>query len=185
MQKHRRLYVPGATYFFTVRLRDPSATLLIDNINLLRSAVRVCQNKRPFKIEAAVVMPSVAHMIWKLPDGDADFSSRWKLIKATFSTHVPAPPDRTPQMIKRGNKGIWHPRFWEHMIRDQDDYDLHDHLIATAPFRAGLVAKGGAWPYSSAHKLDAKTIAPVPSVQDQAIAATATQKAPSYTTEMR
>ena len=45
-------------------------------------------------------------------------------------------------MIKRAEKGIWQRRFWEHMIRDQDDCDMYAHLIATAPLRAGLIRDG-------------------------------------------
>ena len=32
-----------------------------------------------------VVLTDHLHAIWSLPEGDADFAVRWRLIKATFS----------------------------------------------------------------------------------------------------
>ena len=151
MTQYRRRFVPAGTYFFTAHLADPSSTLLVDKVDLLRQSVRLCQKQKPFEIASAVVLPSTVHMIWILPEGDADYSSRWRYIKSTFSRHVPMPDHRRPSMKIRGEKGIWQRRFWEHHIRDQDDFDRHDHLIATAPLRAGLQRDGTQWPLCSAY----------------------------------
>jgi len=189
MTNYRRLFVPGGTYFFTVALADPSSTLLVERVDLLRHAVALCQKQRPFEIKAAVILPSELHMIWTLPSGDADFSARWRSIKSTFSRHVPPAPNRPPSMIKRAEKGIWQRRFWEHMIRDQDDYDLYAHLIATAPLRAGLIRDGSDWPLCSAYKrrmrfnASIRTTDQVPSGPNQVIAANATRTARSYASE--
>lgn len=175
-----RRYVPGVTYFFTARLQNPSSDLLVSQVDLLRDATRTCMKRWPFEIASAVVLPNLMHMIWVLPDGDVDFSKRWRAIKSTFSRHVPPPEYVSPSQRKRGEKGIWLPRFWEHMIRDIGDFDRHMHVIATAPVQAGLVKKPGDWPYSSLNTrkmgLDptaAKTIAPVRSIQGPATAARA------------
>lgn len=152
MTIYRRRFVPAGTYFFTAHLADPASTLLVDRVDLLRVAVSLCQKQMPFEINSAVVLPASLHMIWTLPEGDADFPSRWRHIKSTFSRHAPPAQDRCASMIKRGEKGIWQRRFWEHLIRDQDDYDLHDHLIATAPLRMGLVRDPKDWPLCSAYK---------------------------------
>lgn len=174
MANYIRRYVPGGTYFFTVRLQDPHADLLITQIDLLRSATRLCMKRWPFDIAGAVVLPNKLHMIWTLPPGDADFSKRWRLIKSTFSRHAPEPDHVTPSQRRRGEKGIWQRRFWEHLIRDRADFDLHMHLIASAPVHAGLVVRAGDWPYSSLQRrkmgLDPsppRTIAQVPSDPDQ------------------
>ncbi|MGY0562569.1 MAG: transposase [Paraglaciecola chathamensis] len=52
---------------------------------MLRESVGICKKKRPFHIDAWVVLPEHIHCIWTLPDGDADFSNRWKMIKTYFS----------------------------------------------------------------------------------------------------
>ncbi len=180
MTHYRRRYVPGGTYFFTVRLQDQNSDLLTARIDLLRNATRLCMKRWPFEIVGAVILPSKLHMIWTLPPDDAAFSKRWRLIKSTFSRHVPAPDHVAPSQSKRGEKGIWQRRFWEHVIRDEQDFDLHMHVIASAPVHAGLVKRPGEWPYSSLqHRkmgLDPsplKTIGPVPLVRGQKAAAIA------------
>lgn len=94
-------------------------------------------------MEAMVILPDHIHCIWQLPPTDDDYSSRWKFIKASFTKEyirrvggVPAKPTRTGRvsgaaaeptlsMQKKGEKGIWQRRFWEHTIRDERDYNLH------------------------------------------------------------
>lgn len=164
MDKQRNLFILGRTYFFTVRLRDRQSTLLTDRIDLLRSSVRLTQSRRPFYINSAVVLPATIHMIWTLPPHDADFSKRWGQIKSMFSRHVDLPDHQSPSMHGGRNKGVWQPRFWAHLIRDQEDFDLHDHLIATAPLRAGLVARRDSWPYCSETKRRHRQMLPITQV---------------------
>ena len=152
MTAYRRRFVPAGTYFCTVNLADPKSSLLVERVSLLRVAVGLCQKQMPFEINSAVILPAHLHMIWTIPEGDADFSSRWRHIESSFSRHVPPAQNRCERMVKRGEKGIWQRRFWEHHIRDQDDYDLHDRLIATAPLKLGLVRDPKEWPLCSAHK---------------------------------
>ncbi len=152
MTAYRRRFVPSGTYFFTVNLADPTSNLLVERVDLLRAAVRLCKKNQPFEINAAVILPSTLHMIWTLPEGDSGYSARWRHIKSTFSRHVPAAANRCASMRARGEKGIWQRRFWEHQIRDQDDYALHAHLIATAPLKLNLVRNPADWPLCSAHK---------------------------------
>lgn len=176
MSQYIRRYVPGGTYFFTVRLQDQRSDLLTARIGLLRDAVRLCRKQSPFRIDAAVILPAELHMIWTLPAGDADFSGRWRMIKSTFSRHLPVPDNLTAVQKRRGEKGIWQRRFWEHVIRDEGDFALHLHLITTAPVRAGLVRRATDWPYASWHHdkgATLKTIARAPSSPDPAIAAPA------------
>ena len=149
MSQHRRLFVPGGTYFFSAHLSDPRMDTLVSHIDVLRQSVRLTRKRWPFVIEAAVVLPNVTHMIWTLPEKDADFSKRWRLIKSTFSRHVPAPAYVPPALQRKGGKGIWQQRFWDHLIQDGQDFDLHMALIKDAPVSKGLVSESGDWPYSS------------------------------------
>ena len=151
MSHYRRIRVAGGTYFFTVRLADRRSDLLTHKIDLLRNCVRLCKVRWPFDIDAAVVLPDHLHMIWTLPPGDKDFSKRWRLIKSTFSRHVDAPKTIRPSLQKRGEKGIWQRRFWEHWIRDAADFAAHEAFLHASPVRAGLVAKPMDWKFSSAH----------------------------------
>jgi len=139
--------------FFTVRLLDPSSDLLVEQVDVLRQAIRVCNKTLPFQIIAAVILPARLHMIWTLPDRDHDHAARWRIIKSTFSRHCPKPDpaDQSPAMIRRREKGVWQRSFWQHDIRDQADYDLHEHLIIHAPVTEGLVKRPVDWALSSLH----------------------------------
>ena len=82
--QYRRFYQSGARYFFTV-VTENREPLLIENIERLRAAFRLCLSRYPFEIEAIVVLPDHLHTVWRLPEGDADFSKRWMVIKRKFS----------------------------------------------------------------------------------------------------
>ena len=81
MTTYRRNFVSGGTFFFTVNLADRRARLLTDHVDLLRYAVRDTRRRHPFDLAAIVVLPDHLHAIWTLPAGDADFATRWRLIK--------------------------------------------------------------------------------------------------------
>lgn len=55
--------------------------LLVDRIDLLREAFRYVKQRKPFRMEAVVIMPDHLHCIWTLPPEDADNSMRWGLLK--------------------------------------------------------------------------------------------------------
>jgi putative transposase len=120
MVLYRRNLVPAGTYFFTVTLADRRADWLIRDIQCLREAFRLARRKRPFEIDAVVVLPDHMHCIWTLPPGDMDYSHRWRLIKARFSRALL----EEGRPIKRNAKGeynVWQRRFWEHTVRDERD----------------------------------------------------------------
>lgn len=87
--RYRRAKIAGATYFFTVNLANRSSRLLIERIDDLRVVVRQVRCAHPFDILAWVVMPEHIHALWRLPEGDAEYSLRWGLIKAGFSRRLP------------------------------------------------------------------------------------------------
>src|SRR4051794_21842613 len=123
--KYRRSNLAGATYFFTVNLADRQSQLLTEQIDVLRNAMRKIRQSHPFDIIAMVVLPDHLHAIWRLPEGDADFPLRWALIKAAFSREMPKiEVIRHSRKLKR-ERGIWQRRYWEHLIRDDDDLEKH------------------------------------------------------------
>ena len=123
MQLYRRLRKPGGTYFFTLvtHRREPFLTDPLAR-ELLRNAISRCQNILPFNIDAFVLLPDHLHCLWTLPLNDADYSTRWSIIKRNFTRkwlasgkpERPVPITRTRQ----GYRAVWQRRFWEHTIRD-------------------------------------------------------------------
>lgn len=125
MVNYRRYRVPGGRYFFTVTLLDRRASLLTDNIEKLRSAFFRVKRRHPFEIDAVVILPDHLHCIWTLPDNDADFSLRWREIKSRFSRTLPVVQPANSSHLLRKERGVWQRRFWEHLIRDDEDYKNH------------------------------------------------------------
>ena len=178
MSCYIRPRVPGACVFFTVNLVDRGADTLVRHVDLLRQAVAVARAKRPFAIDAWVVLPDHMHCVWTLPEGDADFSTRMASIKAQFTRDVrrsgftPTPLPRNGYganggRMRRGGAyeervgvnpdlrdeaPIWQKRFWEHHIRDDRDFEAHVRYCWINPVKHGLVGHPREWPFSSWHR---------------------------------
>ena len=101
MSRYIRPRVQGASVFFTVALCNRHSRLLVEEVAALRDAVRITRKERPFQIEAWVVLPDHLHALWTLPEGDADYSTRWRLIKARFSRGLPAGPLRLGHQFRQ------------------------------------------------------------------------------------
>jgi putative transposase len=150
--RYRRANVAGATYFFTVNLAERRTGLLVEHIDALREALRRVKRTHPFGIDALVVLPDHLHALWTLPQDDADFATRWMLIKGGFSRQIPASEYRSPSRVAKGERGIWQRRYWEHLIRDERDFARHVDYIHFNPVKHGLVTCAVDWPYSSIHR---------------------------------
>ncbi|MFP4044702.1 MAG: REP-associated tyrosine transposase [Rhodosalinus sp.] len=151
MPNYKRPRVPGATIFFTVALRERGDDLLVREIDRLRDAVRKTRAERPFRIDAWVVLPDHLHAVWTLPEGEADFSTRWRLIKARFSRGLPRGP-RRPSDLARNERAIWQRRFWEHHVRGAADLAACKRYCHLNPVRHGLAETPEAWPFSTVHR---------------------------------
>jgi putative transposase len=152
MPNYIRVYIPGSSYFFTVALLERRRRLLTDNIDELREAFCTVRTQRPFRIDAIVILPDHLHCLWTLQPNDADFSTRWRLIKSAFARAI-APWERlsTRREMKR-ERGIWQRRFWEYALRDQNDFDAHLDYIHYNPVKHGSVRRAADWPHSSFHR---------------------------------
>ena len=148
----RRAFTPGGTFFFTVVTEGRRPILAsAEAVAVLRSAFRAVRTTRPFEINAMVVMPDHLHSIWTLPPGDADFATRWRLIKTWFSKHC-APdlrPQPDPSRSAKGEQALWQHRYWEHLLRDETDFARHVDYIHYNPVKHGFAASAIDWPYST------------------------------------
>ena len=152
MPNYRRAFVPGGCWFFTANLLDRGSSLLTSEIDALREASRQTQARWPFRIDAFVVLPEHIHAVWTLPPGDADFATRWRLLKSRFSKAIPKSEQRSLVRQSRGERGIWQRRFWEHLVRDEGDYSRHVEYCYINPVKHGLVRRVRDWPFSSFHR---------------------------------
>ena len=149
MTNYRRNFRPGGSYFFTLNLADRRLGLLIEHLHLLRAAFRQTRLRHPFTVEAAVILPDHLHAIWTLPEDDADFARRWRLIKSAFSRGLPTGEPISASRAGRNERGIWQRRYWEHTLRDEDDFARHLDYIHFNPVKHGHTARVQDWPHSS------------------------------------
>lgn len=152
MTSYRRAKTPGGVYFFTVNLAERQCTTLVDHIALLKRSFREVQKTYPFRINALVILPDHLHAVFTLPDGDSDYSERWRRIKAAFSAALPPTERRSASRRSKGERGIWQRRFWEHLIRDEGDYARHVDYVHFNPVKHGHVTRAQDWPYSTFHR---------------------------------
>ncbi len=150
MSRYIRPRRPGARIFFTVTLAQRGSNMLVREIARLRRAVQTTRAERPFEIEAWVVLPDHMHCIWVMPEDDADYSTRWRLIKSRFSRELPKGQTR-PSHEARQERAIWQRRFWEHHIRNDADLAAHIRYCWMNPVKHRFVNTPDAWPYSSVH----------------------------------
>lgn len=152
MPQYVRAFVPGGTFFFTVALLERHRTLLVDYVADLRAVFADARRRRRFTIDAIVVLPDHLHCLWTLPPDDADFSARWHDIKARFAARIPCGERLSARRLKKGERGIWQRRFWEHTIRDERDFERHVDYVHYNPVKHGHVSAVVEWPHSSFHR---------------------------------
>jgi putative transposase len=123
---------------------------------LLRQAIAQTMTDRPWEMTAVVLLPDHLHMIWRLPDGDVDYSTRVSLLKKRFTrAFLAAGGEETaaPAGQRRHRlRGVWQRRFWEHTIRSAKDFRMHVDYIHLNPVKHGLAARPADWPWSSFHR---------------------------------
>jgi putative transposase len=157
MSNYRRAYSEGGTYFFTVVTERRQAILINPDVRTaLRAAIQKVRHTHPFVIDAWVLLPDHLHCIWTLPEGDFDFSTRWKMIKREVSVACAHNYQRSDlNSIRRREKHqstLWQQGFWEHLIRDEHDFQAHMDYLHFNPVKHGLSEAVIDWPWSSFHR---------------------------------
>jgi putative transposase len=157
MPSYRRAHQPGGTFFFTV-VTDRRAPLFTQPAarQLLRTAITTARESRPFTIDSFVLLPEHFHLMMTLPTGDADYSTRIAHLKSLFTKswldagHAEQP--RSAYRLRTRRRGVWQPRFWEHVIRDRNDYNNHLDYIHYNPIKHNHVPCPHLWPHTTFHR---------------------------------
>jgi putative transposase len=155
MPGYRRNRVPGGTYFFTVNLLERHTGLLVKHIDVFRNAVRQVRARRPFHIDAWVVLPDHTHCIWTLPPAIPISLRAGKPSRLPSQRHCQKRSD-----CPKGERSLWQRWFWEHTIRDERDYAAHVDYVHINLYKHGLVQQVSVWPYSSFHRFVANGVYP-------------------------
>jgi len=157
MANYRRAKLSGGTFFFTVvTYRRRLIFNHPESRQILHDVVQEVRQRRPFTIDAWVLLPEHLHCVWTLPKDSSDFSVRWSLIKSGFSMrtrslfHVEQWVNDSK--LKHRESTIWQRRFWEHQIRSEEQYQAYMDYIHYNPVKHGLVERVRDWPHSTFHR---------------------------------
>jgi len=76
------------------------------------------------------------------------------LVKSYFSYRWEGRDD-FPISVSRTSKrerSVWQRRYWEHLIRDEEDWRTHVDYIHYNPVKHGLAQSPSEWPHTSFHR---------------------------------
>ena len=139
MSKLRRYYSQGYLYFITTVTLDRNP-ILVDNFDLFKTAYNRTLKRFDIKIPAWVVMPDHLHMI--IDTSKNNISDIMKVFKQDFGFLY-----RQRIGIRTGR--VWQLRFYDHLIRNQDDYNHHINYIHYNPVKHCMVKAVREYQYSS------------------------------------
>ncbi len=163
MSHYRRARTPGGSFFFTVVTERRQKILTNADVRCaLREGIQQVRQTLPFNIDGWVLLPDHMHCIWTLPADDADFSTRWRMVKRHVTVacgkHYFRPELMTARRTEKQCGTLWQPRYWEHCLREDEDVRAHLDYLHWNPVKHGLVEHVAEWPWSSFHRYAASGV---------------------------
>ncbi len=154
MPNYTRAFVPGGTFFFTLVAEWRRVILTTEPMrDALHHAFDITRRERTFVVNAIVLLPDHLHCIMTMPEGDADFSTRWRLIKTratrAYLRSGGREAGRSESRQNKSERGVWQRRLWEHQVRDESAYIKLCDYIHYNPVRHEHARCPHQWAYSS------------------------------------
>ena len=141
MTNIRRYYSDGYTYFVTnvTILRQP---ILLENANILLESIEKNKIATASDLIGWAILPDHFHLL--VQPADVNISLLMRRIKLSFSAKY--------RQLKGMQSGrVWQYRFWDHVIRNQEDMNRHFDYIHRNPVKHGLVLSPFDYRFSSIH----------------------------------
>ena len=139
----RRYYFPGQIVFITQVVKDRTPIFLDeDMVNLLNNNLRYVKGKHSFKMLAYVFLPDHFHLLIQ-PNDKSNFSQIMHSLKSRFTRAYKKKNNITDHL------NLWQRRFWDHIIRNEQDFENHFHYIHFNPIKHGYVDLPQDWINSS------------------------------------
>ncbi len=111
-------------------------------MELLLSVMRRVKELHPFAMLGYVLLPDHFHMLIR-PNGESNFSQIMHSLKPNFTKAY------KQHIGIVGSIQFWQKRFWDHIIRDENDLERHLDYIHYNPVKHGLVTRPEYWEHSS------------------------------------
>lgn len=123
--------------------------ILIKNIDQIRQSFT--QTQYNFHIIARVVLENHMHIIIQSEKAE-DFSKIIQSFKSKFSRQMQFNENQTEEQKNRREKEIWQRKYYDHIIRNENDFYKHLDYIHYNPIKHDYVKKAKDWKYSSYKK---------------------------------
>jgi putative transposase len=111
-----------------------------ETADLLVTTLFVYRDRGEFLLHEFVVMPNHIHLLLSIDE--AHIGRAMQMVKGGFS-HAMGQSGVKP-------KAVWQPSYYEHRVRDTEEYARMRNYIHQNPVRRGLVEAETEYPYSSA-----------------------------------
>lgn len=138
-----RRYDPYGKPSFITNVTYNRQPILIENIDLFWQAVENTKTKRPFELIAWAILPEHFHLL--IVPGDMPISKIMHDFKLSFSAYY-----RKRHGLVAGR--IWQLRFWDHIIRDEKDFNRHLDYIHYNPTKHVIMKRPYDYSHTSIHK---------------------------------
>ena len=139
MSNLRRYDRPGDHVFIACKT-IPQMPILVCHGNLLKNAFEYAESILDVKIEAWVILPDHFHA--QLILGEIRLAQAVKRIKEKFARSFRS-------IVKTLSGRIWQHRYWDHIIRDEDDWRRHIDYIHYNPVKHRYTDNPFNWSHSS------------------------------------
>jgi putative transposase len=139
----RRYYSAGQIVFITQIVKDRKPLFRDPEMITLLNDIFINVNKlHPFLMLAHVILPDHFHILIR-PEGESNFSQIMHSLKSNFTREYKR------KLHETGSVHVWQKRFWDHVIRDEQDLENHIFYIHYNPVKHGYVDDPGIWDSSS------------------------------------
>jgi len=151
MPNYKRYFLHGHSYFLTV-VTHQRQNILIDYIDILRESFRESKQFYTYTINEIVILPDHFHLIIT-PQNVMEYPKIIKAIKYNFTRRYENQTiEQSHSRYKKKMKAIWQKRYYEHTIRDEEDYQRCVEYIYLNPIKHQYVKNITEWQYSSYYK---------------------------------
>jgi putative transposase len=140
------LYVPDAIYFITGVTKERAPILKPEtDMELFRETMRKAKIYHPFTMQAYVFLYDHFHLLIFVP-ATTNISKLLQSIQRNYTLNYKnAHGISTPL-------SLWQRGFWDHVIRNDQDFENHFHYIHNNPVKHGYVTRPVDYPHSSFHE---------------------------------
>lgn len=155
MPKYRRYFGIGNCYFLTLVTREREKIFNdAAAIAWFKESLHACKPRYPFSTLAIVLLPNHIHMILEMKNNRTP-ADLIRCVKRGFLYRIkladPEGESLLGKLIKPSGT-VWQKRYYDHVIRDLEDFSRHCDYVHYNPVKHGWVNDPFQWTYSCIHR---------------------------------